>query len=72
MNTDADQVIIAGVAKSYADRLPDLVYSSGTLEDEAIRDRVCAILEGGKRAFRDRERKYFMEEWRPAKLNPAV
>jgi hypothetical protein len=38
--------------------LPTLSYESGSFENAAIRSRVCQILEGGERAFLDRERRY--------------
>lgn len=57
VNTDADQVIIAGVGSHRPGQLPEITYTSGGLEDPAIRDQVCEILEGGKRAFEERARR---------------
>ena len=54
VNTDADQVIVARCGSHEPGRLPRMSYESGGLEDPAIRESVCAILEGGKRAFRER------------------
>ena len=60
VNTDADQVIVAS-AKAAADGgLPLISYRSGSLEDPEIRREVCAILEGGERAFLDRAKRYRM------------
>lgn len=44
-------------AWSYARRLPRMSYVTGGLEDPAIREAVCAILEGGKRAFQERAKR---------------
>ena len=52
VNADSEQVIIA---KNVDGKLS---YSSGSLEDPEINAEVCRILEGGKTAFEDRERKY--------------
>ena len=57
VNTEVDQVIIASSGPQEAGRLPELRYLSGGLEDEAVRDAVCQILEGGAAAFRDRARR---------------
>jgi ABC-type cobalamin/Fe3+-siderophores transport system ATPase subunit len=52
VNADSEQVIIAqnedGVLK----------YASGSLENASINEQVCKILEGGKSAFQEREKKY--------------
>ena len=52
VNSDSEQVIVA----KNTDGL--LSYSSGALEDPFINSEVCRVLEGGKKAFEDRERKY--------------
>lgn len=57
INTDADQVIIAEVGPYKSQGLPPMTYSSGGLENTAIRANVCSILEGGERAFRERARR---------------
>ena len=57
VNTDADQVIVAD-ATATASGLPRMEYETGGLEDSAIRSAVCDTLEGGTRAFVDRERRY--------------
>ena len=57
VNTDADQVIAADCGPHSADRLPDIKYVSGGLENSAIRDLVCGILEGGEQAFLERAKR---------------
>lgn len=68
VNTDADQVIVARATRDSAVSLPTLSYEMGSLENSAIRQRVCEILEGGERAFLERERRYRLrwEEHGPA------
>lgn len=60
VNTDADQVIVATSEPQVGPGLPKVSYRSGSLENPDIRRAVCDILEGGERAFRDRERRYRM------------
>lgn len=57
VNTDADQVIVAASERT-GPGLPSIKYQSGGLENDAIRQAVCRVLEGGERAFRERERRY--------------
>lgn len=57
INTDADQIIIAEAGPREAGGLPGISYMAGGLEDAAIRERVCEILEGGEHAFRERARR---------------
>jgi len=57
VNTDADQVIVARCGNHEPGRLPRMTYESGGLEEPAIRESVCAILEGGKAAFRERAKR---------------
>lgn len=52
VNADAEQVIIADNVNE------TLSYVSGGIENIAIRDQICKILEGGKNAFIKREQKY--------------
>ncbi len=52
VNSDSEQVIVAKNTDGI------LSYSSGSLEDPFINSEVCRVLEGGKKAFEDRERKY--------------
>lgn len=52
VNADSDQVIVAHNEGEH------LSYTSGALEDVDIRRTVCDVLEGGEKAFRDRERRY--------------
>ncbi|HXN97652.1 MAG TPA: AAA family ATPase [Candidatus Acidoferrales bacterium] len=58
VNTDADQVIVARADRHDALSLPTISYEIGSLENSIIRRRVCQILEGGERAFLERERRY--------------
>lgn len=58
INTDADQVIVARAAPALGGLMPQLEYQSGSLENAEIRRAVCDILEGGKRAFEDRAKRY--------------
>lgn len=58
VNTDADQVIVATSVQDNPIGLPTISYRSGSLEDPKIRSLVCEILEGGERAFLERERRY--------------
>lgn len=58
VNADADQVIVATPVPNESGGLPTIEYDSGSLEDPRIRKAVCQILEGGERAFLDRERRY--------------
>ncbi len=64
VNTDADQVIVASSERNSSGGLPTVTYRCGTLENPDIRTAVCEILEGGERAFLDRERRYRLH-WRP-------
>lgn len=57
VNTDADQVIVTRCSNHEPGRLPRMNYVSGGLEEPAIREAVCSILEGGKRAFQERARR---------------
>jgi DNA repair exonuclease SbcCD ATPase subunit len=57
INTDADQIIIAEAGPHPSEGLPAISYVSGGLEDAAIREAVCGILEGGKTAFQERARR---------------
>jgi ABC-type lipoprotein export system ATPase subunit len=58
VNTDADQVIVARSERGVASSLPRISYDSGSIENSAIRRRICQILEGGERAFLERELRY--------------
>lgn len=58
VNTDADQVIVATSVQTAGEGLPEISYTSGSLENPDIRSMVCEILEGGERAFLERERRY--------------
>jgi hypothetical protein len=58
VNADADQIIVATAVRTSASDLPTISYRSGGLENEQTRQDVCRILEGGERAFRERESRY--------------
>ena len=58
VNTDADQIIIATSERTNDRALPSISYASGSIENPEIREAVCRLLEGGRRAFLDRERRY--------------
>ena len=57
VNTDAEQVIVAECGPAKKDSLPDITYTSGSLEDPQIRKHVCEILEGGETAFLERAKR---------------
>lgn len=57
INTDADQIIIASAIPAADGGLPSVSYAAGGLEDAGIRKAVCAILEGGEKAFTERARR---------------
>ena len=61
VNADADQVIVASAERSDSKALPTIRYESGGLEDQAIRHEVCRVLEGGERAFLEREQRYAIQ-----------
>jgi len=52
VNTDAEQVVVAQYEEN------EILFKSGPLEDEEIREEVTTVLEGGKEAFVQREQKY--------------
>ncbi|MFA4986661.1 MAG: AAA family ATPase [Candidatus Brocadiia bacterium] len=58
VNADADQVIVATAERLPGGGLPTIRYASGGLEDRVTRTSVCRILEGGERAFLQRDRRY--------------
>lgn len=63
VNTDAERVVLAS-AQRRSNGLPEIDYDTGALEEfpggagPIMRAAVCAVLEGGERAFRMRERRY--------------
>jgi energy-coupling factor transporter ATP-binding protein EcfA2 len=63
VNTDADQVVVAHADPSATGGLPQISYTSGSLENPEIRSAVCQLLEGGERAFLEREKRYRLR-WR--------
>jgi hypothetical protein len=58
VNTDADQVIVATARGADGGGLPEISYMGGSIENRVVRSAVCRLLEGGRRAFLDRERRY--------------
>jgi len=52
VNTDAEQVIVAEYENN------TIEFTAGALENHHIRDSVTTILEGGEKAFKEREEKY--------------
>jgi energy-coupling factor transporter ATP-binding protein EcfA2 len=64
VNTDAEQIIIASSSRG-AGTFPTFEYCGGSLEDSAgVREKVCNILEGGERAFLEREKRYALQDKR--------
>jgi energy-coupling factor transporter ATP-binding protein EcfA2 len=61
VNSEVDQVIVARCGSLEMNRLPELRYESGGLEDPSIRSAVCRVLEGGEAAFRERARRLRVE-----------
>jgi len=57
VNTDADQVIVASCGRHRPAQLPVKSYEAGGLENKRIRQRVCDILEGGEKAFKERAKR---------------
>lgn len=64
VNADADQVIVAMSERKDSTNLPDITYTSGGLENPQTRKDVCRILEGGERAFLEREWRYNLRRHR--------
>lgn len=71
VNADADQVIVADSCRNKSAGLPTITYRSGGLEDAHIRNAVCSILEGGERAFLEREARYGLQRRRAAPSSSA-
>jgi ABC-type lipoprotein export system ATPase subunit len=65
VNTDADQIIIATSERKDDGALPSISYQRGSIENPEIRKAVCKLLEGGRRAFLDRERRYRIQSGDP-------
>jgi len=53
VNSDAEQVIIA-----CRDDQGEISYMAGSLEDQTLRSKLLAVLEGGEEAFSKRQKKY--------------
>lgn len=76
VNTDADQVIVANFDRELKNQVAKICYLSGSLENtmkfdssiknilesQGIREHTCEILEGGVKAFEERERKYSIKK----------
>jgi len=60
VNTDADQVVIATSEQGGDGGLPSMNYTTGSIENPKIRESICKLLEGGRRAFIERARRYRM------------
>ena len=58
VNTDADQVIVATSERKDDGGLPTITYTPGSIENPKIRKSICLLLEGGRRAFLEREKRY--------------
>ena len=71
VNTDADQVVIASSERRAEGGLPVITYESGSLENPKIRAAVCRLLEGGQRAFLERERRYRLH-WGESELSEVL
>ena len=71
VNTDADQVVIASSERRAGGGLPVISYESGSLENPKIRAAVCRLLEGGQRAFLERERRYRLH-WGESELSEVL
>ena len=63
--TDAEQIIVATSERQSGQAYPRITYVSGSLEHNEIdaeatgmRQAVCTLLEGGDRAFKEREGRY--------------
>lgn len=57
INTDAVQIIVADPIERRTGQLPVFFYLSGGIENAAIREKVCEILEGGRSAFEERAKR---------------
>ncbi|WP_434403377.1 TrlF family AAA-like ATPase [Sphingobium sp. DN12] len=57
VNTDADQIIVATAGAHTPGQLPPISYVSGGLDQDAMRQQVCNILEGGENAFKQRAKR---------------
>ena len=58
VNTDADQIVVATSTRAEGGTLPHITYKSGSIENPEIRRSICRLLEGGRRAFLEREGRY--------------
>ena len=72
VNTDADQVIVASCGRHRLGQLPEIAYECGGLEKPRIRQRVCEILDGGEKAFKERARRLRVAIWSPAPIAGRV
>jgi ABC-type cobalamin/Fe3+-siderophores transport system ATPase subunit len=58
VNTDADQIVVATSSRTDGGGLPQISYKSGSIENPTITKSICRLLEGGRRAFLEREGRY--------------
>ena len=65
VNTDADQIVVAESLQEAKGGLPKISYRSGSIENPAIRSSICQLLEGGERAFLEREKRYRLRWGQP-------
>lgn len=77
VNTDSEQVLVANYDPSKDRQLSNIYYVSGGLEhskklnkeepvllhQRGIKQHICHVLEGGEKAFKERERKYSIKEY---------
>jgi hypothetical protein len=77
VNTDSEQILVANYDLSKSSQPTILYYVIGSLEHSkkydpselillhrrGIRQHICHVLEGGERAFKERERKYAIKEY---------
>ena len=77
VNTDSEQVLVANYDPSNTQQFTNIDYVSGGLEhtkyynkqenillhQRGIKQHICHVLEGGEKAFKERERKYSIKEY---------
>lgn len=62
VNADAEQVIVANNTDEVLSYDSGSIENTSTIEPLGIRERVCNILEGGDRAFKQREMRYAIKQ----------
>ena len=77
VNTDSEQILVANFDPSLSMQSTNIHYVSGSLEHDkkydnnekillnqrGIKQHICHVLEGGEKAFKERERKYAIKEY---------